>query len=185
MPLATHLGLTGTPGVAAGFGPLDGPLARHLTNLAAGDPRTRCCLTLTSPGGQALGHGCLPGPGALATLGTQPVTVTITPLARGSCAHQLEEPRYQPSRTLRHLITARTPTCTAPGCRHPAARCDLDHTVPYDQGGRTCECGLAPLCRHHHRCKQADGWQLDQPAPGIMLWTTPAGRRYTTTPGIL
>jgi hypothetical protein len=40
---------------------------------------------------------------------------------------------------------------------------------------------LAPLCRHHHRTKQAQGWHLEQLAPGIMRWTTPA-RRRTTTP---
>jgi hypothetical protein len=131
---------------------------------------------------RAPGRGCLPGPGALARLGTQPVTVTVTPLARGSCDHQQQEPGYQPSRKLRHLITARAPACTAPGCRQPAARCDLDHTKPYNQGGRTCECGLAPLCRHHHRCRQSEGWQLEQPAPGIMHWITPAGRHYLTTP---
>jgi hypothetical protein len=182
VPLATHLGLANDPGVVAGFGPVDGPLARQLTNLAATDRATRCCITLTGPGGQAIGHGCLPGPAALTTLGTRDVTVTVTPLARGSCDHRHEEPGYQPSRTLRHLITARSSTCTAPGCRHPAARCDLDHTVPYDQGGRTCECDLAPLCRHHHRCKQSEGWRLDQPAPGVMCWTTPAGRHYVTTP---
>jgi hypothetical protein len=45
---------------------------------------------------------------------------------------------------LQHLIRARSATCTAPGCRRPAARCDLDHTVPWDQGGITCECDLAP-----------------------------------------
>jgi hypothetical protein len=182
IPLATRLGLADSPGTVAGFGPVDGPLARHLVNLAASDPRTRCCLTLTDPDGQAIGHGCLPGPGPLAQLGTRDLTVTITPLARGRCDHRRQEPGYHPSRALRHLITARTPTCTAPGCRHPATRCDLDHTVPYGEGGHTCECGLAPLCRHHHRCKQSEGWQLDQPAPGIMHWITPAGRHYTTTP---
>jgi hypothetical protein len=182
VPLATQLGLTNAPGTVAGFGPIDGPLARQLTSLAAAEPRTRCCLTFTGPGGQAIGHGCLPGPAALSSLGRQPVTITITPLARGSCDHPHQEPGYQPSRALRHLIIARTPTCTAPGCRQPAARCDLDHTVPYDQGGRTCECGLAPLCRHHHRCKQAEGWRLEQPQPGVMIWTTPAGRKYRTTP---
>jgi hypothetical protein len=182
VPLATQLGLGNAPGTVTGFGPLDGPLTRQLTNLAAADPRTRCCLTLTDPAGQAIGHGCLPGPTALRSLGRQPVTITITPLARGSCDHQHQEPGYQPSRALRHLITARTPTCTAPGCQQPAARCDLDHTIPYDQGGRTCECGLAPLCRHHHRCKQAEGWHLEQPHPGAMTWTTPAGRRYITSP---
>ena len=52
----------------------------------------------------------------------------------------------------------------------------------HDPAGRTCQCGLAPLCRRHHRCKQAPGWKLRQPAPGIMRWTTPSGRTYTTTP---
>ena len=46
----------------------------------------------------------------------------------------------------------------------------------------TCECGIAPLCRHHHRCKQAQGWSLDQPEPGVLVWCTPHGRTFTTTP---
>ena len=77
-------------------------------------------------------------------------------------------------------VWARGTACSARGCRQPAARCDLDHTVPYEQGGRTCECNLAPLCRHHHRCKQAEGWRLEQPRPGVMAWATPAGRRCVT-----
>ena len=45
-----------------------------------------------------------------------------------------------------------------------------------------CYDNLAPLCRHHHRCKQAEGWWLEQPEPGVLVWHTPAGRTYTTTP---
>jgi hypothetical protein len=40
----------------------------------------------------------------------------------------------------------------------------------------------APLCRNHHQAKQTSGWQLDQPRPGVMTWTTPSGRRCTTGP---
>ena len=126
------------------------------------------------PGQQPRPPGRAPGSGDL--------TVTITPLARGSCRHRTEEFRYEPSRRLQDLIRARTATCSAPGCRRPAARCDLDHTIAFDHGGRSCECNLAPLCRHHHRCKQAQGWRLEQISPGIMRWTTPAGRRYITRP---
>jgi hypothetical protein len=144
---------------------------------------TRFCVTITGPDGQAIGHGCARGrQSPPRDPAGSSFTVTITPLARGTCDHRHQETGYQPSRKLRHLIAARTATCTAPGCRQPAARCDLDHTTPYDQGGRTCECDLAPLCRHHHRGKQSGGWRLDQPAPGVMQWTTPAGRRYVTTP---
>jgi len=43
-------------------------------------------------------------------------------------------------------------------------------------------CNLGPLCRHHHRCKQAEGWRLEQPEPGVLIWRTPAGRTCTTGP---
>jgi hypothetical protein len=108
--------------------------------------------------------------------------VRLTPIARGSCDHRQAETGYRPSRKLRHLVTTRSTRCSAPGCGRPAARCDLDHTVAWDKGGLTCECDLAPLCRHHHRCKQAEGWQLTQPEPGLLQWRTPNGRTYATTP---
>jgi hypothetical protein len=168
----------------AGFGPVDPVLARELTALAAGHPVSRFCVTVTGADGQAIGHGCIPGrPPDLRSPGPGGFTVPISPLARGSCDHRHQEPGYHPSRLLQHLVLARTPTCTAPGCGQPAARCDLDHTVPYGQGSPTCECNLSPLCRHHHRCKQAKGWRLDQPSPGVLYWTTPAGRRYRVGPG--
>ena len=31
-------------------------------------------------------------------------------------------------------------------------------------------------------CKQAEGCRLAQPEPGVLVWRTPAGRRYATTP---
>jgi hypothetical protein len=96
------------------------------------------------------------------------------------CAHPRESPGYRPGVRLRHLVMVRNPTCTAPGCRRPAQACDLDHTIPYEQGGRTCECDLGPLCRRHHRAKQAAGWLLEQVRPGVFTWTLPHGRSYTT-----
>ena len=103
-------------------------------------------------------------------------------LQAGTCTHQREAPGYRPPPALRHLITIRQRTCAEPGCQRPAHRCDIDHTIAYGQGGRTCECNCAPLCRHAHRAKQAPGWHLDQPEPGVMIWTLPSGRTYTTRP---
>ncbi len=110
------------------------------------------------------------------------LSFTITPIAVGDCDHRHESSGYQLSPRLRHLIETRSTRCTFPGCRRPARRCDQDHTQPYDQGGRTCECNLGPLCRHHHRAKQTHGWRLDQREPGVMGWTVPSGRRYITLP---
>ena len=187
IPLATWQRRSEAPGEADGFGPLDGDDARDLAAAAARHPRTRWCLTVVNPDGTAAAHGCLPGrhpppgtgpPGWPAGLLTTP----LTPVTRGPCDHAHAETGYHPSRKLAHLIRARSATCTAPGCSRPAARCDLDHTRPWDDGGATCECNLAPLCCHHHRCKQAEGWRVEQPEPGVLKWRTPAGRTYTTTP---
>jgi hypothetical protein len=202
VPLDTWQGQSDVPGEAGGFGLLDGDAARDLAAAAARHPRTRWCVTALNPDGTAAAHGCLPGrhpppgpapgpgPGPDPPPGTGPqdwiagLRLTLTPVARGTCDHAHAEPGYQPSRRLRHLVRARNARCTAPGCGRPAARCDLDHTVPWDQGGLTCECDLAPLCRHHHRCKQSQGWKLEQPSPGVMIWLTPAGRTYATGPTV-
>jgi HNH endonuclease len=197
IPWDTWQGRSDTPGEADGFGPLDGDDARDLAAAAARHPHTRWCVTALNPDGTAAAHGCLPGrhpPPGLAVGGPAPppgtrpsgsprdLNVRMIPVARGACDHAHAEIGYHPSRTLAHLIRARNGRCTAPGCGRPASRCDVDHTRPWDQGGPTCECNLAPLCRHHHRCKQAEGWRLEQPEPGMLIWRTPAGRSYVTTP---
>jgi hypothetical protein len=82
------------------------------------------------------------------------------------------------------LIEVRHRTCSFRGCRRAAERCDLDHTIPHHLGGATCRCNLAPLCRRHHQAKQAQGWRLDQPQPGVLLWTLPHGRRYQVEPDL-
>jgi Domain of unknown function (DUF222) len=110
------------------------------------------------------------------------LNVTLSPVIRGPCDHAQAEDGYRPSRKLQHLVNARSPRCSAPGCGRPAARCDLDHSTPWHRGGLTCPCNLAPLCRRHHRCKQSQGWKLEQVSPGVLAWRTPSGLTYTTTP---
>ena len=187
-------GDSGPPGEVAGFGILDHADTRDLVAAAARNPATRWCVTVLYPDETAAAHGCATGsrrwppgqgpPGPVTVRGLlESLSITrLDPVIRGPCSHARAEPRYRPSRSLRHLIRARNATCAAPGCGRRAAACDLDHTDPHHHGGRTCECNLAPLCRHHHRCKQAEGWRLDQPQPGILVWHTAAGRTYTTTP---
>jgi hypothetical protein len=187
VPWSTAAGQSEAPGEAAGFGLLDAQDARDLVAAAARDPGTRWCLTVLGPDGTAAAHGCAAGPvrwraGPQAAEVLRALRLTLHPVIRGPCDHAQAEHRYRPSRTLRHLVSARNTRCTAPGCGQPAARCDLDHTRPWHRGGITCPCDLAPLCRHHHRCKQAEGWWLEQPEPGVMVWRTPSGRTYAAIP---
>ncbi len=111
------------------------------------------------------------------------LNITWAPIAKGTCDHRHREDRYKPSRKLGHLVRARTATCPAPGCGASAYHADLDHTVPWPKGPSD-ECNIAPPCRHHHRVKQAPGWRLEQTSPGVMRWTAPSGRTYTTTPTV-
>jgi hypothetical protein len=58
VPLVTLLGLAKRPGEIHGFGLLDPALARDMAAAAAGSPRTEVCVTVTSPEGYAIAHGC-------------------------------------------------------------------------------------------------------------------------------
>jgi hypothetical protein len=205
----TLLGWSDAPGEVGGWGPVDADDVRCLVQAASAHPRSRWCVTVSGPDGTAIGHGCArgqhpwtpePGPGAspghgphrrpgsrdgpaqLADL-LRRLNITVRPIAKGSCDHRHHEDRYTPSRRLKHLIRARTARCGAPGCGARAINCDLDHTLAYP-AGITCECDLGPFCRRHHRVKQAPGWRVDQPEPGVIRWTTPAGRHYTTRPTV-
>jgi hypothetical protein len=211
VPLTTLLRLGESPGEAAGFGPLDAEASRQLACALAGHRATRWHITVTGPTGYALAHGVArgnparasgsahatgpdrggpsggaPGPGRGGSGGGSgsgwAVSVTAEPIATGDCDHRHREPQYRPSSSLQALVRALSGTCSYYGCGRQAVRCDLDHTIPHEDGGITCECNLAPLCRFHHRVKQAQGWTLEQICPGVMAWLTPAGRRYITIP---
>jgi hypothetical protein len=102
-----------------------------------------------------------------------------TPGAHGHHRHH----GYRPPAGMQRLIPARHPACVFPTCNRKAAHCDLDHTIAYDHGGRTCKCNLAPLCRTHHRVvKQHPSWTLLQPWPGLLIWLTPSGTWHIVTP---
>jgi hypothetical protein len=203
VPAGTAYGWSTAPGEAGGWGLTDPDDTRRLLQAASAHPRTRWRVTVLAPDGTAAAHGCARGPhpwtpppgggtsragpdarqAAALTEFLRDLNVTLTPIAKGSCDHTSREDGYTPSRKLGHLVRARTARCTAPGCGAQAVHCDLDHTIAYPDG-ITCQCDLAPACRRHHRCKQAPGWLLTQPEPGIMRWTTPAGRSHTTRPTI-
>ncbi len=148
-----------------------------------GDWRTKGPATREAdPAGRIPGTA-VPGAGAGMPWSHWLSALEVIWLERGQCAHRREMSTYRPGPLLRHLIKVRQRTCSFPGCRRPANACDDDHTTAFDQGGRTCECNLAPLCRRHHRAKQAAGWRLDQAEPGFLVWTLPSGRTRMTGPG--
>lgn len=99
----------------------------------------------------------------------------------------VEALRYHPAAALERFVRCRDLTCRFPGCSRPAAVCDLDHTIPFNHqnpeaGGWTVAGNLKCLCRLHHRLKTFGRWRDTQLADGTVIWRSPTGRTYTTSP---
>ena len=94
---------------------------------------------------------------------------------------------YQRTAAIDRHLRARDRHCRFPGCRLPAIRCEVDHTIDHALGGKTDVCNLAHLCQRHHSMKQFAGWKVRQLEGGILEWTSPVGTTYTDyppTPGV-
>ena len=90
--------------------------------------------------------------------------------------------RYRSSADLKRFLRARDEHCRFPGCRRPVWRCDIDHTKDAAKGGPTCHDNTAHLCRRHHTLKHESAWSVEQVSPGVLVWTSPTGRRHTDRP---
>ena len=85
---------------------------------------------------------------------------------------------YEIPDRLREHTQLRTGSCVFPWCTRPARTADCDHVIPYDQGGSTCSCNLAPLCRRHHRLKTHTAWSYTILEPRTFLWSSPHGYQF-------
>lgn len=172
----------------------------HLTVTASAST----LLGLDDAPGELAGYGPIPPAMArrIAARATwQPLLAdawTGEPLARSTR-------RYAPTQGQRDAVVLRDRTCTFPGCRMPAARCDIDHIEPYDHDrdahatvggsgagtpdqpaspieGQTRVDNLHALCRHHHRAKTHAGWTPSRDDDGITRWRTPTGQTHRRRP---
>lgn len=89
---------------------------------------------------------------------------------------------YEVPDRVRRQVALRNPRCAFPNCTRPAEACDCDHITPYGEGGVTCPCNLAPICRPHHRAKTHGGWSYEQIRPGTFRWLGPHGQVWVTDP---
>ncbi len=95
--------------------------------------------------------------------------------------------RYRPSAELRRTLEARDQHCRFPGCMRRLDHCDIDHTRAAATGGETSLGNLAHLCRRDHTLKHFEflggsGWKPRQRVGGIVEWTSPIGRSYSSRP---
>ena len=137
-------------------------------------------------------------PGELESYGPIPAYVARELAQDGTWRRILTDPRngtfvergrvtYRPGADLTGTVIARDVTCTAPGCRQPAARCEIDHLMPYDRSrpadDQTTEDNLGAGCKHHHQSKTDKVWNATRdPVTGTCTWTSPLGITYSRAP---
>ena len=134
-------------------------------------------LGLAENPGQLAGYGPIPASiarkiaadGRWKRFVTDPITGTLIDYGRET---------YEPPQDLQDFLIARDRTCRFPGCRQPAHLSDLDHAVPWDEGGTTSANNLGSLCRRHHNLKTHHGWKLINQLDGACTWISPAGHKY-------
>ena len=85
---------------------------------------------------------------------------------------------YEVPDRLQEQAQLRDHSCVFPWCNAPARTCDCDHVIAHADGGPTCSCNLAPLCRRHHRLKTHATWTYTSVSPGIYLWSSPHGYQF-------
>ena len=76
--------------------------------------------------------------------------------------HLLDRGRstYAVPAALRDFVVTRDGTCRFPGCHRRAGLAQIDHAIPWDQGGTSDRANLGALCVRHHQLKTHAGWTI-------------------------
>ena len=78
----------------------------------------------------------------------------------------------------RQAVHLMTPADTFPFASSLSRKQQVDHTIPFDEGGESGIGNYGPMTIRHHRIKTHGGWQVRQPFPGIYVWRDPHGVFY-------
>ncbi|OKX89429.1 HNH endonuclease signature motif containing protein [Corynebacterium glutamicum] len=98
-------------------------------------------------------------------------------------AHFSYTTAYAPTREMRVYIKGLRTTCSVPGCSVAVENCQLDHIIPWGEGGPTTPWNIHPLCVFHH-IQKTEGRLQCYPLPdgtvlflvdGIPVFSIPDG----------
>ncbi|MGW6172875.1 HNH endonuclease signature motif containing protein, partial [Arthrobacter sp. NPDC055138] len=192
-----------TPGAAAATKPetaATGAAARDKAtgNGAAGQGHCTCCganttasvavtaplttlLRLAEDPGELTGYGLIP----------PEMTRSLTALAKswllvltddyGQAIAAAKDLRIPPE-WLKRLVRLRDRHCRDFGCTVPADQCEIDHTIAWEDGGKTVAENLGARCKPGHKTKHHGGGTVTQDHDGTLHFTTRSGHTHTTTP---
>ncbi len=132
--------------------------------------------------------GLAENPGQLSGYGPIPASVARELAADGKWRKFITDPTtgnlldfgresYVPPQILRDFLLARDRTCRFPGCRRSGIKGEIDHAIPWEEGGGPSPSNLGLLCKRHHQLKTHGGWKLESFADGSCEWTSPLGKK--------
>ena len=132
--------------------------------------------------------GLAENPGQLSGYGPIPASVARELAADGKWRKFITDPTtgnlldfgresYIPPQILRDFLLARDRTCRFPGCSRSGIKGEIDHAIPWEEGGETSPSNLGLLCKRHHQLKTHGGWKLESFADGSCEWTSPLGKK--------
>ena len=78
----------------------------------------------------------------------------------------------------RQAVHLMTPADTFPFASSLSRDKQVDHTIPFEEGGESGVGNYGPMTIRHHRIKTHGGWQVQQPFPGIYVFRDPHGAFY-------
>ncbi|MEV7646476.1 HNH endonuclease [Arthrobacter sp. NPDC089319] len=87
-----------------------------------------------------------------------------------------------PPEWLKRLVRLRDRHCRDFGCTVPADQCEIDHTIAWEDGGKTVAENLGARCKPGHKTKHHGGGTVTQDKDGTLHFTTRSGHTHTTTP---
>ena len=155
--------------------------ADALLQLARGSAQVKVTLNLYAPatgdGPVNLG-GALPLDDAAAQAWCERASISrdLGEIAESSTA------AYEIPETYKAFVKGRDGGCRFPGCGAAPERCDIDHVVPFGDGGPTTPENLQCLCRRCHNLKTDRMVTAEITKDGNVRWTMPDGTAVTTTP---
>ncbi|MBM9458865.1 DUF222 domain-containing protein [Nocardioides sp. zg-536] len=129
-----------------------------------------------SPIARLEGHGPVTLNWVRHMLGTVAGKIKVTPVL--DLAGQAPVDAYEIPKRLREAVRLIHPADVFPYAANLGRTGDIDHTVPYSEGGPTAIGNLGPMTRTHHRIKTHAGWEARQPWAGIVVWRDPYGAFY-------
>ncbi|MGM0929123.1 MAG: DUF222 domain-containing protein [Actinomycetota bacterium] len=172
--------VSGTPEPPGPAGPAPCNCANATASVAVTAP-LETLLRLAGKPGELTGYGLIP----------PEMTRNLSALARSwlivltdDYGHAIAAAKdlRTPPEWLKRLVRLRDRHCREFGCTVPADQCEIDHTIAWEDGGKTVLENLSARCKPGHKTKHHGGGTVSQDTDGTLHFTTRSGHTHTTTP---